>query len=56
MDYRALLKKYIEHVGNSEGITFIPATKKQAEEYGWRHRPGPFTDEEIQALQELEED
>ena len=23
MDYKILLKKYIDHVGNAEGITFI---------------------------------
>jgi len=36
MDYRTLLKKYIRHVGDCEGTSFLS---------GW-YRDGAFTDEE----------
>lgn len=46
MDYRELLIKYIDHVGNEEGITFIPRT---ADHCG-------FTDEEVEELKKLEDE
>jgi len=36
MDYRTLLKKYIRHVGDCEGTSFLS---------GW-YRDGAFTDKE----------
>jgi hypothetical protein len=44
MDYRALLQKYIDHVGDREGVDFLAAHHRQ---------PGHFTDEEWQELQVL---
>jgi hypothetical protein len=53
MDYKELLRKYIEHVGESEGVDYIPHTKKEAEQRGYIYRPGSFTDEELEALHEV---
>lgn len=47
MDYRQLLKKYINHVGAEEGTTFL------AFKGGWEDSP-EFTDEEWAELQKLE--
>lgn len=44
MDYRELLMKYIEHVGEEEGITFINR----------QPREGLFSDEEWAELERLE--
>lgn len=44
VDYKALLEKYIEHVGECEGVDFIGDQ--------WR-RISAFTDEEWAALREL---
>ena len=47
MDYRELLKKYIRHVGEMEGIDFL----------GERWRPSDhITDEEWKTLNELSEE
>ena len=43
MDYRELLKKYINHVGECEGITFL--------RYG--EKPDFITDEEWAELQKI---
>lgn len=47
MDYKALLIKYIQHVGECEGVTFI------SERYRGLPYPG-FTDEEFNELQVLD--
>lgn len=41
MDYRKLLKKYIEHVGEEEGTSFLNRKGKM------------FTDDEWEELQEV---
>ena len=46
MDYKALLAKYIAHVGGCEGVDFIP--KSNSRERKW----GLFTEEELKALWE----
>ena len=45
VDYRALLKKYMAHVGRCEGTTFIAGV-----------RPEGLTDDEWEALRELDEE
>jgi hypothetical protein len=47
MDYRALLLKYINHVGECEGVTFIADHHR---------RPDLFTDEEWAELCRLDDD
>jgi hypothetical protein len=47
VDYEALLRKYIDHVGWEEGTTFLS---------DWRRRgPVSFTDEEWIELQRLDD-
>ena len=43
VDYKQLLWKYMNHVGEEEGVTY------------WQHdtAEGRFTDEEFEALQEI---
>lgn len=51
MDYRELLKRYIEWVGMSEGTDFLEATHKRHEPYT---SPVPlFSDEEWGELNRL---
>jgi hypothetical protein len=45
IDYRELLIKYIAHVGECEGVTFI---------LSWDHVPKPFTPEEWSELVALD--
>ena len=47
MDYKNLLKKYIEHVMNCEGVTFIGGVDFAINEVG-------FTDEEKEILESLD--
>lgn len=51
MDYRALLKKYIEHVGTYEGSTFLSDHKRSA----YPDMP-TFTDEEWALLKHISEE
>jgi PHD/YefM family antitoxin component YafN of YafNO toxin-antitoxin module len=44
-NYRDLLKKYIEHVGEEEGITFLGDSRKNS---------NIFSEEEWEELKELE--
>jgi hypothetical protein len=54
-DYELLLKKYINHVGASEGVTFIKWAT--AGPCGTGHRRElDFTEEDIEALKKAEED
>jgi hypothetical protein len=49
MDYEALLKKYVQHVGEYEGSTFI----------NWLNSPHcdvKFTDEEVAELERISEE
>ena len=48
MDYRALLKKYIDHVGSCEGVTFISWIDKEG--------GGTFSAEEAAELHKLSEE
>ena len=56
VDYKELLKKYIEFVGSEEGISFIPhGIGERGSVYGtWVNIIDPFTREEIEALWECE--
>ena len=45
MNYRELLKKYINHVANCEGVTFISQLHKNS-----------FTEEEIEELIKLDKE
>lgn len=47
MDYRSLLKKYIQHVGMTEGTTFIDMAYPNTDETG-------LTQEEIEELEKLD--
>lgn len=49
MDYKKLLMKYIDHVYNSEGVTFLADSKRNA----WPDSV-KFTDEEWAELQRLD--
>lgn len=49
MDYRALLKKYIEHVTEAEGVSFIS-------QCNWYSGDIVFTEEEIEELRLLEKE
>lgn len=49
VDYHKLLKKYIEHVGSCEGVTFLADYKRN-------DSGGIFTDEEWKELGKLEEE
>lgn len=51
MDYRALLKKYIEHVGVAEGTDFLADSERGS----WTDSP-EFTDEEWRMLQVLRDE
>jgi hypothetical protein len=51
MDYRALLKKYINHVGIAEGTTFLSDFER-----GSRHDSPKFTDAEWEMLQLIDEE
>ena len=44
-NYRELLRKYIDHVGDCEGVTFISMQHR---------RPGTFTEEEWAVLREID--
>jgi hypothetical protein len=46
MEYRELLKKYIDHVGISEGVTFLNGDNDS----------GRFTNEEWEELQKLDKE
>lgn len=46
IDYRELLKKYINHVGEEEGTTFL----------AWADESGRFTDEELTELRVLDDE
>ena len=50
VDYRALLKKYIQHVGGCEGVTFLSDHRTPG---GYSYQDG-FTPEEWAALKALE--
>lgn len=52
MDYRQLLKKYIEHVAEREGTTFLSDWERPA---SYSESPG-FTDEEWAKLKQLEDE
>ena len=56
VDYKELLKKYIEHVSSEEGVSFIPHDiGLRGSRYGtWVHTIDPFTVEEIEALWDAE--
>lgn len=47
MDYRSLLKKYIQHVGIQEGISFLETGYLYPDENG-------LTQEEIEELEKLD--
>ena len=49
MDYRQLLIKYINHIGNMEGISYIERFEKDMKSVG-------ITDEEIKELKILDEE
>lgn len=49
MNYRQLLKKYINHVGIAEGVTFLEDFERSS-----RFDSPNFTDEEWAKLKELE--
>jgi hypothetical protein len=59
LDYRSMLKKYINHVVDEEGIDFIDrCLTKDCLEFSRSRRAGSrafpiFTDEEINELREL---
>lgn len=46
INYKHLLKKYIEHVGDEEGVDFIPKD-------GWDARTSSFSDDELEVLWDL---
>lgn len=48
INYKKILWKYLNHVGCEEGITFIPRNTN------YEHKGYKFTEEELIALQELE--
>lgn len=47
MNYKALLEKYIAHVGECEGVSFMPR-------YPNDDSPVPFTEEEVDELHRLD--
>lgn len=49
IDYRELLMKYIEHVGECEGITFIRGGRLQSSAV-------PFTDAEVEEMEKLDQE
>ncbi len=51
-DYRRLLRKYMNHVGECEGITFVPYNTKD----GIRLTHHEFTQEELDELHRLEDE
>ena len=52
IDYRDLLKRYIDHVGECEGVTFISHINVPAAGRRVIH----FTDEEVSELEAIEEE
>jgi len=50
MDYEALLKKYMQHVGDCEGITFVHLLNSGA------GRDVEFSEEEVEALEKIHEE
>lgn len=49
IDYRDLLRRYMNHVGNEEGITFVHRIRD-------RRAVKQFTEEEIEELEAIEEE
>lgn len=50
INYRELLKKYMDHVRNEEGVTFVSSVNLP-----FMGKPNPFmTDEKLRTLQEIE--
>ncbi len=56
VNYKELLKKYIEHISSEEGTTFIPhQIGERGSTYGlWLSTIEPFSVEEIETLWEAE--
>ena len=51
IDYKALLEKYMQHVGACEGSTFmLPRHRQESKRYGELE----FSDEEGEALERIE--
>lgn len=50
MDYKELLKKYMQHVGDCEGTTFVHLLNSGAA------REVDFSDEEVEALEKIHEE
>lgn len=48
MDYKELLAKYMKHVADYEGTTFVNVLNSP-------HCDVEFTDEEVEALEEIQE-
>ena len=50
MDYKELLKKYMQHVGDCEATTFVHLLNSGA------GRDVDFSDEEVEALEKIHEE
>lgn len=53
VDYKALLEKYIQHVGGCEGVDFIDEVDDKGRMYRHRGSTVVFTPEEAAELQRL---
>lgn len=50
MNYKELLTKYINHVGENEGVDFIPKNIGEKNPFGREYTAQGFTQEELEAL------